>query len=235
MKVIILAGGFGTRFGKMTTTKPKPMIKIGKFPILIHIIKYFKSYGLNEFYIALGYKGEIIKKYFKKIKIKDTKIQLVETGLNTMTGGRLKKFEKLISDENFILTYGDGLSNVNIKKLVSYHKKHKKISTVTAVHPPGRFGNLDISNKNNTVTSFNEKHQLTESWINGGFFVFNKKIFNYLNSSKTILELDPMKNLAKKKQLIAFKHEGFWQCMDTLREKNYLEKLWKKNPVWKRW
>lgn len=233
MKVIILAGGFGTRFGKMTMTKPKPMIKIGKYPILFHIIKYFESYGFNEFFIALGYKGKIIKDYFKDLKNKNLKIHLVETGLKTMTGGRLKKFEKLISDENFILTYGDGLSNINLKKLVDFHKKHKKISTVTAVHPPGRFGNLDI--KKNFVTSFNEKHQLTESWINGGFFVFKKEVFEYLKSSSTVLELDPMKNLSKKKQLMAYKHDGFWQCMDTLREKVYLEKLWRNNPHWKRW
>ncbi len=233
MKVIILAGGFGSRFGKMTTTKPKPMIKVGEYPILLHIVKYFESYGFNEFFIALGYKGNVIKKYFKNIKLKNIKIHLVETGLKTMTGGRLKKFEKIISDDNFILTYGDGLCDVNIKKLVKFHKKHKKISTVTAVHPPGRFGNLDI--KKNTVTSFNEKHQLAESWINGGFFVFKKEIFKYLKSSNTVLELEPMKNLSKKKQLMAFKHNGFWQCMDTLREKVFLDKLWKKNPIWKRW
>lgn len=233
MKVIILAGGFGTRFGKMTSTKPKPMIKIGEYPIIFHIIKYFKSYGLNEFFIALGYKGEIIRKYLKNLKLGNVKIHLVDTGLRTMTGGRLKKFENLIFDEDFMVTYGDGLCDVNLNKLIKFHKKHKKISTVTAVHPPGRFGNLDI--KNSRVVSFNEKHQLEESWINGGFFVFKKEIFKELKSSNTVLELEPMKKLAKKKQLMAYKHDGFWQCMDTPREKILLENLWKKNAPWKKW
>lgn len=163
--------------------------------------------------------------FFKNLKNKNLKIHLVETGLNTMTGGRLKKFEKFIFDEDFILTYGDGLSNVNLKKLVNFHKKHKKVSTVTAVHPPGRFGNLDI--KNNFVTSFNEKHQLTESWINGGFFIFKKEVFKYLKSSNTVLELDPMKILSKKKQLMAYKHEGFWHCVDTRRDRDNLENILK--------
>jgi len=233
LKVIILAGGFGTRFGKMTSTKPKPMIKIGVYPIIFHIIKYFKSYGLNEFFIALGYKGEIIRKYLKNLKLGNVKIHLVDTGLRTMTGGRLKKFENLIFDEDFMVTYGDGLCDVNLNKLIKFHKKHKKISTVTAVHPPGRFGNLDI--KNSRVVSFNEKHQLEESWINGGFFVFKKEIFKELKSSNTVLELEPMKKLAKKKQLMAYKHDGFWQCMDTLREKRFLDDEWKKKPKWKKW
>ena len=233
MKVVILAGGLGTRFGKMTSTKPKPMIKIGEYPILLHIIKYFKSYGFNEFFIALGYKGEIIRKYFKNLKLDDVKIHLVDTGVKTMTGVRLKKFENLISDDNFMLTYGDGLCNVNLKKLIKFHKKHNKISTVTAVHPPGRFGNLDI--KNSKVISFNEKHQLGESWINGGYFVFKKEIFKHLKSSNTVLELEPMKKLTKKKQLMAYKHNDFWQCMDNLREKKFLEEEWKKKPKWKKW
>ncbi len=233
MKVIILAGGFGTRFGKMTATQPKPMIKIGGVPILLHIIKYFKSFGLNEFYIALGYKGNIIKKYFKNYKDNEINLHLVDTGLNTMTGGRLKKLRKYLNSETFILTYGDGLCNVNIKKLIKFHKNHRKIATVTAVHPPGRFGTLEIKNK--SVFSFNEKHQLAESWINGGFFVLNKEIFNFLKNDRTILELEPMKVLSKRKQLMAYKHSGFWQCMDTLREKNFLEEEWKKKPKWKKW
>ena len=234
MKAVILAGGFGTRFGKMTNSMPKPMIKIGKSPIILHIIKYFKSYGINDFHILIGYKGKIIKNYFKNFKDKSININLIETGLNTMTGGRLKKLEKIIKkEENFILTYGDGLCNVNINKLIKFHLKHKKICTVTAVHPPGRFGNLNI--KKSRVKSFNEKPQLKESWINGGFFILNKKIFNYIKSSNTVFELGPMKKLASKEELMAYKHDGFWQCMDTLREKKYLEKLWKTNPLWKRW
>ena len=162
-------------------------------------------------------------KYFKNLKLDDVKIHLVDTGVKTMTGGRLKKFENLISDDNFMLTYGDGLCNVNLKKLIKFHKKHNKISTVTAVHPPGRFGNLDI--KNSKVISFNEKHQLGESWINGGFFVFKKEIFKHLKSSNTVLELEPMKKLAKKKQLMAYKHKDFWQCMDTKRDMENLNKI----------
>ena len=233
MKVIILAGGFGTRFGKMTATQPKPMIKIGGLPILIHIIKYFKYFGFNDFYIALGYKGNVIKKYFKNNKEKNININLIDTGLKTMTGGRLKKMEKYVKSERFILTYGDGLCNVNLKKLLNFHNNHKKIASITAVHPPGRFGSLDI--KGRRVMSFNEKHQLGESWINGGFMVFEKEIFRYLKNSQTVLELDPMKKLAKQNQLMAFKHQDFWQCMDTLREKLFLESEWKKNPKWKKW
>jgi len=224
LKVVILAGGLGTRFGKMTSTKPKPMIKIGEYPILLHIIKYFKSYGFNEFFIALGYKGEIIRKYFKNLKLDDVKIHLVDTGVKTMTGGRLKKFENLISDDNFMLTYGDGLCNVNLKKLIKFHKKHNKISTVTAVHPPGRFGNLDI--KNSKVISFNEKHQLGESWINGGYFVFEPSFFDLIEKDETMLEREPLEIATSKKELFAYKHDGFWQCMDTARDREILEKLY---------
>ena len=233
MKVIILAGGFGTRFGKMTVTQPKPMIEIGGMPILLHIIKYYKSYGFKDFYIALGYKGKVIRKFFKNFKDKDIKINLIETGLNTMTGGRLKKFKKLMGAETFMLTYGDGLCNVNLRSLLKFHKKHRKIATVTAVHPPGRFGSLEIKGKK--VSLFNEKTQLNESWINGGFFVFEKEIFKYLKNNNSILELEPMRKLARSNHLMAFKHNDFWQCMDTLREKNFLDKLWKSHPKWKKW
>ncbi len=233
MKVLILAGGLGTRLGRMTSTKPKPMVKIGRIPILLHIIKYYFSYGYKEFYIALGYKGYVIRDYFKKYKDNRFSVKLIETGKNTMTGGRLKKFEKIFKNSDFMMTYGDGLSNINLKKLEKFHKKHGRTATITAVHPPGRFGSLSLLN--NKVKSFDEKKQMNESWINGGFFVFNSKIFNYLKSNKTVLELEPLKKLAKKNQLMAYRHHDFWQCMDTLREQKFLNELWKKRPAWKKW
>ncbi len=228
MKVIILAGGFGTRIGEYTKTIPKPLISILGKPILIHIMELYAQHGFKEFYIALGYKGNIIKKYFKKNKFTDWKINLIDTGKNTMTGGRLKRLKKYINkDETFMMTYGDGLSNINLKKLLSFHKKNKKIATLTAVRPPARFGALKISG--NKVNFFKEKSKLDEGWINGGFFVMQSKIFNFIKNDQTYLEREPLEKLTKNKQLSAFKHKKFWQCMDTKRDKDNLEKLLKKN------
>jgi|TARA_B100001059_G_scaffold88128_2_gene86664 glucose-1-phosphate cytidylyltransferase len=222
MKVIILAGGMGTRISEYTKTIPKPMIKIKNKPLIHHIMDHYAKYGHKDFYIALGYKGHVIKNYFKKKIFSKWNINLIETGKKTMTGGRLKKFKKLMNNERFLLTYGDGLSNVNIKKLINFHKKHKKISTLTAVRPPARFGAIKI--KGNKVVYFKEKSKLDEGWINGGFFVMEPEIFKYIKGNQTFLEKEPLVNLSKKKNLIAFKHLGFWQCMDTKRDKDLLEK-----------
>ena len=222
MKVVILAGGFGTRISEYTKTIPKPMIPINKVPILIHLINHFKKHNLNEFYIAVGYKSKIIKDYFKKKKIKNCKINIIDTGLNTMTGGRLKRLSKYLKKETFLMTYGDGLSNVNIKKLVKFHKQKKKLMTLTAVRPPARFGAIKIIN--NTVRYFKEKSSLDEGWINGGFFVIEPEIFKYIKNDKTYLERSPLEKIASLRKLTAYKHYGFWQCMDTLRDKEILEK-----------
>ena len=222
MKVVILAGGFGTRISEYTKTIPKPMIPINKVPILIHLINHYRKYNFNDFYIATGYKSNVIKNYFNKNKIKNCKINLIDTGLNTMTGGRLKRLSKYLGNETFLMTYGDGLSNVNIKKLVKFHKQKKKLVTLTAVRPPARFGAIKITN--NKVRYFKEKSSLDEGWINGGFFVIEPKIFRYIKNDKTYLERSPLEKIASKGQLTAFKHDGFWQCMDTLRDKEILEK-----------
>ena len=222
MKVIILAGGMGTRISEYTKTIPKPMIKIKNKPLIHHIMDHYAKYGHKDFYIALGYKGNVIKNYFKKKIFSKWNINLIETGKKTMTGGRLKKFKKLMNNERFLLTYGDGLSNVNIKKLINFHKQNKKISTLTAVRPPARFGAIKI--KGNKVVYFKEKSKLDEGWINGGFFVMEPEIFKYIKGNQTFLEKEPLVNLSKKKNLIAFKHLGFWQCMDTKRDKDLLEK-----------
>ncbi len=228
MKTIILCGGFGTRLSEETKIKPKPMVKIGKFPIVEHIMHSYKKYGYQEFILALGYKGYYIKKYFKKKG--NSKLNLVDTGLKTLTGGRLLRLKKYFKPgENFMLTYGDGISNQNIKKLYNFHKKNKKIATMTIVRPPVRFGEVEINK--NLVTRFKEKPQSTKGWINGGFFVFNYKIFEFIKNDQTMLEREPMERLLKKKQLLAFKHKGFWQCMDTLREKNYINNLYKNNKL----
>jgi len=191
-------------------------------------MELYAQHGFKEFYIALGYKGNVIKKYFKKNKFTDWKINLIDTGKNTMTGGRLKRLKKYINkDETFMMTYGDGLSNVNLKKLLSFHKKNKKIATLTAVRPPARFGALKISGNN--VNFFKEKSKLDEGWINGGFFVMQSKIFNFIKNDQTYLEREPLERLTKNKQLSAFIHKKFWQCMDTKRDKDNLEKLLKKN------
>ncbi len=228
MKTIILCGGFGTRLSEETKIKPKPMVKIGKFPIVEHIMHSYKKYGYEEFILALGYKGYYIKKYFTKKG--NSKLNLVDTGVKTLTGGRLLRLKKYFKPgENFMLTYGDGISNQNIKKLYNFHKKNKKIATMTIVRPPVRFGEVEI--KKNLVTRFKEKPQSTKGWINGGFFVFNYKIFEFIKNDQTMLEREPMERLLKKKQLVAFKHKGFWQCMDTLREKNYINNLFKNNKL----
>ena len=226
MKVVILAGGFGTRLSEYTKILPKPMVKVGGKPILLHIMNHYAKYGFDNFYIALGYKGEIIKKYFKKKKFK-WKINLIETGKNTMTGGRLLKMKKYIGNETFMATYGDGISDVNLKKLVKFHKKSKKIATLTAVRPPARFGGLKLSG--NSVKYFKEKSKLDESWINGGFFVLEPEIFKFIKNNNTYFEREPLENLTKKKQLAALKHNGFWQCMDTKRDKDNIDKLLRKN------
>ena len=232
MKIVILCGGLGTRLAEETKIKPKPMVKIGRYPILIHLINYYKSFGYKEFILALGFKSSYIKNFFKQNKIKGVKIHLVDTGKSSLTGGRLLRLKKCFTvDENFMLTYGDGLSNVNLKKLSSFHKNHKKIATVTAVRPPARFGELFM--KNNIVNKFEEKPQTSQNWINGGFFILNYKIFKFLKDDKTILEREPLQKLSKQKQLMAFKHYGFWQCMDTLRDKLLLNKIWRtKKAPW---
>ncbi len=227
MKVVILAGGFGTRISEYTKTIPKPMIPINKVPILIHLINHFKKYNFNEFYIAVGYKSKIIKDYFRKKKIKNCKINIIDTGLNTMTGGRLKRLSKYLGQETFLMTYGDGLSNVNLKKLVKFHFQKKKMMTVTAVRPPARFGAIKIIN--NTVKYFKEKSSIDEGWINGGFFVIEPEVFKYISNDKTYFERAPLEKIARLRELVAFKHYGFWQCMDTLRDKEILEKKIKYN------
>ena len=232
MKVVILCGGLGSRLSEETNKIPKPMVKIGNKPILIHIMKIYSKYGYNDFILALGYKKTIIKKYFRKFSNKEWKVKLVDTGLNTLTGKRLLKLKKYIDkDSNFFLTYGDGVSNLNIKALSRFHKRSKKIATVTAVRPPARFGQLKL--KKNYVSNFDEKNQMNSGWINGGFFVFNSKIFSLIPKSNTMLERNTMKNLTSKKQIVAYKHLGFWQCMDTLRDKKLLNHIWKKNK--KKW
>lgn len=225
MKVVILAGGLGTRLSEYTKAIPKPMVKINGKPILIHIINHYLKYGFNDFYIALGYKGYYIKNFFKKKKLK-YKINLIDTGLKTMTGGRLKRLKNIIGDETFLLTYGDGLSNVNLSKLVRFHNKNKKLITLTAVRPPARFGAIKIAG--NRVKTFKEKSKLDEGWINGGFFVVESKFLDFIKKDTTFLEKEPLERASKKKQLIAYKHYGFWQCMDTKRDKELLEKTIKK-------
>jgi len=256
MKVIILAGGFGTRLSEETDLMPKPMVQIGGYPILYHIMKIYSHYGYNDFIIALGYKGYIIKEYFanyflhnadisidlstNKVEIlnsytEDWKVTLVDTGLNTQTGGRIKRLQKFIGDKTFMLTYGDGVSNVNINNLLQFHKTHGKYATLTAVTPTGRFGNLEIGNNNN-VKKFIEKPPGDGFWVNGGFFIFEPQIFNYIESDESILEKDVLTKLAKENQLMAYKYSGFWKCMDTLRDKRELEELWNSgNAPWKVW
>ena len=257
MKVVILAGGFGTRITEESYLIPKPMINIGDKPILWHIMKYYSSYGYNEFIICAGYKQQVIKEFFANYYIhlsnvtfdfsdnnsitihnsytEPWKVTIVDTGLNTMTGGRLKRISSFIENEPFMLTYGDGVSNVDIKELVKFHLQHSKIATITAVQPGGRFGVLDINHEKN-ISSFKEKSKEDGGWINGGFMVLNPEIFNFLSDDSTILELEPLELLSKMGQLKAFLHYGFWQCMDTLRDKKLLEDIYLKgNAKWKNW
>ncbi len=232
MKVVILCGGLGSRLSEETIIKPKPMIKIGGLPIIMHIMNIYSKYGFNHFILAMGYKKKIIIDYFKKKKL-NWKIDLVDTGKNTLTSNRLLKLKKyLANDKSFFLTYGDGVSNINIKTLLRFHNNHKKIATLTAVRPPARFGQLKI-NKKNTILDFSEKNQIDVGWINGGFFVFNNEIFKYLPKHKSMLERYTMNKLTKENQLKAYKHRGFWQCMDTMRDKKLLNKIWKlKKKKW---
>ena len=225
MKVVILAGGLGTRISEYTKTIPKPMVKINGKPIILRIMNYFAKAGHHDFYIALGYKGSVIKKYFKNHNF-SWKINLIETGLKTMTGGRLKRLKKYLKSSTFFLTYGDGLSNINIKKLMDFHLKNKKMVTLSAVRPPARFGAIKL--KGNLVKYFKEKSKMDEGWINGGFFVINPDFFNYIEGDQTFLEREPLEKITKKKQLAAYKHPGFWQCMDTKRDKDKLELILKK-------
>jgi glucose-1-phosphate cytidylyltransferase len=226
MKVVILAGGLGTRISEYTKTIPKPMIKVCNKPLIYFIMKHYANYGFKDFYIALGYKGHIIKEYFEK-KNFGWNINLINTGQKTMTGGRLKRLKKYLGKEPFMLTYGDGLSNVNIKKLINFHKKNKKLVTLTAARPPARFGAIKILG--NKVKYFKEKSKLDEGWINGGYFVMQPEFLEYIKNDQTFLEREPMEILTKKNQLIAFKHNDFWQCMDTKRDMDNLNITLKKN------
>ena len=241
MKVIILAGGLGTRLSEYTKTIPKPMVKVAGYPIIIHIMNHYLKHGFNKFYIAAGYKGYVIKRYFKnfkkngeffkhKISNKNCKIAIVNTGLNTLTGGRLKRLAHYIDkNENFFFTYGDGISSVNIKKLLQYHKKKNKMITVTAVRPPARFGELKM--KKDKVVSFKEKPQTNSGWINGGFFVAKKNFFNFIKNDNDILEKKPLEKALKIGQLSAFKHKGLWKCMDTIRDKQIIEDVLNKKKI----
>ena len=256
MKVVILAGGLGTRLSEETVSKPKPMVEIGGKPIIWHLMKLYSFFGINDFIICCGYKGYIIKEYFSnyflhnsdikvdlkkndlsiiKDNVEPWNISLVDTGDETMTGGRLLRVKEYLSGEDsFCFTYGDGLSNVNINKLIEFHNSHNKKATLTAVHAPGRFGALGIDKDN--VNSFNEKPKGDGSMINGGFFVLNIEALDYISADETIWEKEPLENLAKDNQLSAFKHDDFWQPMDTLRDKNLLEELWRSNKApWKLW
>ena len=222
MKVVILAGGLGTRISEYTKTIPKPMIKINNKPIIYHIMKHYSNYGFKDFYIAAGYKKKIIKDYFKKNSY-DWKVNVIDTGQKTMTGGRLKRLKKIFKDETFLLTYGDGLSNINLSKLINFHKKNKSMVTMTAVRPPARFGAIKI--KGTRVTYFKEKSKMDEGWINGGFFVVESKFLKYIKSDKTFLEREPLEKITKSRKLSAFKHQGYWQCVDTIRDLERARKL----------
>ena len=256
MKVLILAGGYGTRISEESDIRPKPMIEIGGKPILWHIMKQYSYYGFNEFVILLGYKSYVIKEYFANYYLHNSdvtidtakqqleihnnysenwKITLVDTGIDTMTGGRIKRAAKYIQDEPFFLTYGDGVSDVNIEELLKFHKKHGRKMTMTSIQPDGRFGALKIEN-DNRISSFLEKPKGDGAWINGGFFVCEPSVLEYLNDDSTVLERAPLEKMAKDGELFSFKHEGFWKCMDTLRDKNQLNELWSSGKAkWKVW
>lgn len=256
MKTIILAGGFGTRLSEYTDLVPKPMVEIGGQPILWHIMNIYAHYGYNDFVVALGYKGEVIKDYFlnyyslksdftidlsngnanyHRKKTVDWKVTLVDTGLSSMTGGRVKRLQEYIGDETFMLTYGDGVANIDLAKLVNFHRNHGKMATITAVHPAARFGELVIS-KDQSVQSFKEKPQTTQGWINGGFFVLEPEFLDLIKDDATVLEEEPLERAAQTGELKAYLHDGFWQCMDTVRDKNVLEELWQSGKArWKVW
>lgn len=257
MKVVILAGGFGTRISEESHLKPKPMIEIGGRPILWHIMKIYSYYGHNDFIICLGYKGYCIKEYFAHYFLHESditfdfghdnqqvihhrhaepwKVTLVDTGMNTMTGGRVKRVQSYVGNETFMLTYGDGVSNVNIGKLIEMHQKYGKLATVTSIQPAGRFGALKLSS-DNFVTGFQEKPQGDGGWSNGGFFVLEPEVFNYIQGDKTSFEGEPLERLAYENELIAYKHDGFWHPMDTMRDREALEKMWNSQQApWKLW
>jgi len=226
MKVVILCGGLGSRLAEETKLIPKPMVKVGKKPIIDHIINIYKKYGFNDFILATGYKSKVLERYFSNKK----NIKCIYTGKKTLTGGRLLRLKKNFKEnENFLLTYADGLTNQNLKKLVKFHLSHKRIATLTSVKPPARFGELKMSG--NIVKSFKEKPQLQNDWINGGFFCFNSKIFNFISGDNVMLEREPFQKLTKIKNLMAYKHYGFWQCMDTMRDKELLVRLIRENKA----
>lgn len=255
MKVAILAGGFGTRLAEETEIKPKPMVEIGGKPILWHIMKIYDTFGFNHFIIALGYKGEIIKKYMvdycalcndltvdmKNGKVKhrgnndiDWTVELIDTGLSTQTGGRIKRLAPYLGNERFMLTWGDGVSDINLSDLITFHEAHGKLATMTAVRPPARYGHIELDN--NVVKKFSEKPQTGEGWINGAFFVLEPGVFDYIKSDETVWEKEPLERLSEDGQLMAYQHMSFWQCMDTLREKYILEEFWKTGKApWKIW
>lgn len=257
MKAVILAGGFGTRISEETSVRPKPMVEIGGKPMLWHIMKIYSAAGINDFIICLGYKGYMVKEYFanyllhvsdivlefsnNKMLILDQhaepwRVSLIDTGENTMTGGRLKRVQKYIGDESFCLTYGDGLTDLDINKVIKFHREQKTLATLTAVQPPGRFGAFTLSPRQTHITTFREKAIEDSAWINGGFFVLEPQVLDYIEGDSTIWEREPMTRLAHEKQLSAYRHEGFWQNMDTLRDKNLLEDMWaSENPPWKIW
>ena len=252
MKVIILAGGFGTRFSEYTNILPKPMIPIGDKPILWHIMQTYAKFEHKDFYLALGYKAEVIKDYFlnyrslnadftidldsgnvlsHQLDQVDWKVTLVNTGNTTMTGGRIKRMKKFIGDEPFMLTYGDGVADINLDELLKFHRNHGKLVTMTAVRPAARFGDLEL--ENNIVKSFKEKPQMHEGWINGGFFIIEPGFFDFIDDDSTLLESEPLEKATKLGQLMAYQHKGFWHCMDTKRDHNLLESLWKNGAPWK--
>ena len=237
MKVVILAGGYGTRLAEYTSDIPKPLVKIGNEPILTHIMRFFSSFGFNSFIIAAGYKQKAIFDYYKdsiRLQKEFPNLKIVNTGKDTMTGGRILKLKHYFNEnENFFMTYGDGLCDVNLNKLKKFHDRHGKIATVTAVRPTVRFGELEITN--DRVTNFEEKPQTKAGWINGGFFILNHKVFDYIKDDTTMFERQPMSKLANEGKLMAFKHNGFWKCMDTLRDKIILDKMWnEKKALWKK-
>jgi len=255
MKTVILAGGLGTRLAEETGVKPKPMVEIGGRPILWHIMKHYSAYGHNEFCIALGYKGEVIKRYFLdyyptfgaltvdlssgRVEANNNEcepwlVHLVDTGADSKTGGRVRRLESLIGDETFMMTYGDGVTNADLAALLEFHKSHGKIATVTAVRPPSRFGGIKF--EGDEVADFTEKPQIGEGWINGGFMVFEPEVFGYMRSDSTVLETDVLETLAREGQLMAYRHDGFWQCMDTIRDVQLLKGLWEEGAAaWKTW
>jgi glucose-1-phosphate cytidylyltransferase len=255
MKVVILAGGFGTRLSEVTGFKPKPMVEIGGHPILWHIMNIYAAYGYNDFVLALGFKAQVIKEYFLNYHAvnsdfsidlsngqfksyggqhKDWKVTLVDTGLETMTGGRIKRLKDHLKDEPFLLTYGDGVSDINIKDLVQFHQEHGKMITISGVHPKAHYGELDL--ENNLVRSFMEKPEFKQSWINGGFMVIQPEFMDLIDNDQTVLEREPMEEAASREQMMAYQHSGFWQCMDTLRDNKYLNQLWSDQTApWKIW